>query len=57
MRSTMQDAQLTIGSRRSESQTAWLNYAIIGAFRLAPALWDVAVGPLFNAVSRRREER
>ena len=42
-----------IGSRRSESQTAWLNYAMIGAFRLTPALWDRAVGPLFHAVSRR----
>lgn len=45
-----------VGSRRSESQTAWLNYAIIGAFRLAPALWDVVVGPAFNAVSRKRDE-
>ena len=44
-----------IGSRRSETQTAWLNYAVIGAFRLAPAVWDRAVGPVFNAVSRRRD--
>lgn len=45
-----------IGSRRSESQTAWLNYAVIGAFRLAPTLWDLSVGPVFNAVSRRRAD-
>ncbi len=45
-----------IGSRRAESQTAWLNYAVIGAFRLAPGLWDLAIGPVFNAVSRRRDD-
>lgn len=45
-----------IGARRAESQTAWLNYAMIGAFRAAPALWDVAVGPLFKVVSRRKAE-
>ena len=43
-----------VGSRRSESQTAWLNYAMIGAFRVTPALWDVVVGPLFHAASRRK---
>jgi len=43
-----------VGSTQAESQTAWLNYALIGAFRVAPAVWDRAVGPLFNLVSRRR---
>ncbi len=40
--------------RRNESQTAWLNYALIGAFRLAPAVWDRFVGPAFELASRRR---
>ncbi len=40
--------------RRSETQTAWLNYAVIGAFRLAPAVWDRFVGPAFELASRRR---
>ena len=43
-----------VGSRQSESQTAWINYAMIGAFRVAPAVWDRTVGPLFHLVSRRR---
>lgn len=41
------------GGRRS-SQTAWLNYALLGAFRGAPWVWDRAVGPVFSLVSRRR---
>ncbi len=43
-----------VGTRRLESQTAWLNYALIGAFRLAPPVWDRLVGPAFDAVSRRK---
>jgi len=42
-----------VGSRRGESQTAWLNYAMIGAFRAAPAVWDRLVGPMFDLASRR----
>ena len=45
-----------VGGGRLESQTAWLNYAMIGAFNLAPRLWDRTVGPVFNAVSRTRTE-
>ena len=43
-----------VGTRRLESQTAWLNYALIGAFRLAPPVWDRLVGPAFDLVSRRQ---
>lgn len=46
-----------VGTGRPESQTAWLNYAMIGAFNLAPRVWDRTVGPVFNAVSRTRAER
>ena len=46
-----------VGTRRAESQTAWLNYGMIGAFRAAPAVWDALVGPVFNAVSRRAAGR
>ncbi len=43
-----------VGSRQSESQTAWLNYAMIGAFRAAPAVWDRVIGPVFHLASRRK---
>lgn len=44
-----------IGSRRTETQTALLNYALIGAFRGAPQVWDALIGPVFHLVSRRPE--
>ncbi|WP_170981569.1 SDR family NAD(P)-dependent oxidoreductase [Nocardioides dongxiaopingii] len=43
-----------IGSRRFEVQTAYLNYGLVAAFRLAPGLYDRMVGPVFDAVSRKR---
>lgn len=46
-----------VGGGRLESQTAWLNYGMIAAFNLAPRVWDRAVGPVFDAVSRTRDER
>jgi short-subunit dehydrogenase len=44
-------------SRRSTTssvQTAWSNYALLLAFRAAPAVWDRAVGPAFGLLSRRQ---
>ncbi|WP_323792533.1 SDR family oxidoreductase [Nocardioides sp.] len=39
------------------SQTAWSNHAVIGAFRIAPAVWDRAVGPAFRLLSRGESKR
>ena len=43
-----------VGSHRLPQQTALSNYALIGAFRLFPAVYDRVVGPAFNVVSRHR---
>lgn len=45
-----------IGSRRSDVQTAWSNYALVAAFRLAPPIYDRLVGPVFDLVSRRQKD-
>ena len=44
-----------VGSRRRLRQTALTNYALIGAFRLLPGVYDRVVGPAFDVVSRRRD--
>ncbi len=40
--------------RSGEVQTAYLNYGMMAAFRLAPRTYDHVVGPLFDLVSRKR---
>jgi short-subunit dehydrogenase len=42
------------GRLQASVQTSWTNHGLVAAFRLAPVVWDRAVGPLFDAVSRRR---
>jgi len=37
----------------TESQTALSNYAVMWAFRGLPTLWDTAIGPVFEKVSRK----
>lgn len=43
-----------LDGRRTRVQTSWVNYLLIGAFNLAPPLWDRLIGPVFDATSRRR---
>ena len=45
-----------IGSSRLEHQTAWANYAMIAAFKAAPWLWDLTIGPAFKLLSRSGKE-
>ncbi len=40
--------------RSGEVQTAYLNYGVMAAFRLAPRTYDHVIGPLFDVVSRKR---
>lgn len=35
------------------AQTGLTNYALVAAFALAPAVWDRAIGPAFDLLSRR----
>lgn len=40
--------------RSGEVQTAYLNYGVMAAFRLAPRTYDHVIGPLFDVVSRKK---
>lgn len=40
--------------RSGEVQTAYLNYGVMAAFRLAPRTYDHLIGPLFDVVSRKK---
>lgn len=40
--------------RSGEVQTAYLNYGVMAAFRLAPRTYDHVIGPVFDVVSRNR---
>ena len=42
------------GLRAGEVQTAYLNYGVMAAFKLAPRTYDHVIGPLFDVVSRKR---
>ncbi|MFB9314545.1 SDR family NAD(P)-dependent oxidoreductase [Nocardioides plantarum] len=42
------------GLRSGEVQTAYLNYGVMAAFKLAPRSYDHLIGPLFDVVSRKR---
>lgn len=44
----------SLDGRRTRRQTSWVNYLLIGAFNLAPPVWDRLIGPVFDATSRRR---
>jgi short-subunit dehydrogenase len=45
-----------VGSRWHTAQTPLSNYGLMAAFDLVPAVYDRLIGPIFDAVSRRRIE-
>lgn len=45
-----------IGSWRHVSHTALSNYVVMAGFDLVPAVYDRIIGPIFDAVSRTRDE-